>query len=219
MKFYTITAVSNFLKRPIISAYHYDMFHGLAERDGKESPHHRSPWANTESPSPLLISRTIRHVPEISEPVTHLIVSERLADRLRRFPNIRLAPVLFKRLVDVEWRKGDMSWAKGGKEDPSNVLRTLPDVPEFHQQIGSYFEVQPYRWKDVLDRYPSAKELTIEQRTPPMEETEVIRVSPEMLTDYPMFWWGSVIVNPEVFDILDAHLDRDFFIVRKYEVN
>lgn len=220
MKFYTITAVSNYLQRPLITSFHAHMFHGLAERDGKESPHHRSPWANTESPSPLLISRTIRHVPEICEPVTHLIVSERLAERLRHCANIRLAPVVFKRLVDVEWEKGDMSWFdEWGSTDPGEILRTQPDVPEFHEQIGSYFEVQTYRLKDVVDRYPSAKEVTIEKDTPPFQENEVIRLSPEMLTDYPMLWWYGIIVNEQVFDILDAHLDRDFFIVRKYEVN
>ncbi len=220
MRFYTIIGASCFLERPLISSFHSAMFHGLGERDGRESPHHRSPWANTESPSPLLISRTIRHVPEISEPVTHLIVSERLAERLRRFQNIRLAPVLFKRLVDVEWEKGDMSWFdEWGSTDPREILRTQPDVPKFHDRIGSFFEVQTYRLKDIVDRYPSAKEMTIEVRTPPTDGTEVIRVSPEMLTDFPMLWWYGIIVNPEVFDILDADLDRDFFVVRKYEVN
>src|SRR5262245_4452860 len=218
MRFYTITAVSNFLKRRFLSTYHWDMFHGIAERDGKEPPHHRTPWANTESPSTLSISRTIRHLPAISEPATHLVVSERLAQKLRSFRNVRVMRVMFKRLVDVDWQKGDKSWEKGGGEDPSNVLRTMPDMVEFHRQIGEYFEVQTHRWKDIVDQYPSAREITIEEGTPPVEETDVIRLSPEMLIDYPMLWWGGTIVNEEVFDILDASIDRDFFIVRKYEV-
>jgi hypothetical protein len=220
MKFYTITAVSNFLKRPIVSSYHYAMFHGLAERGGKEYPHDTSAWANSESSASLLISRTVRRIPEISRPSTHLVVSERLAERLRYVPNIRLAPVVFKRLVDVEWEKGDMSWPeKCGPVEPRELLRTLPDIPEFHEQIGSFFEVQTYRLKDIVDRYPSAKEVIIEKDTPPFEEAAAVRLSPEMLTDYPMLWWYGIIVNPEAFNVLDADLDRDFFIVRKYEVN
>jgi hypothetical protein len=218
MKFYTITAVSNFLRRPLISAYHYDMFHGFVEHDSRESPRHTRAWANTESPGPLVISRTIHGIPDISELDTHLVVSERIADRLSRFQNIRLVPVVFKRLVDVRWAKGDMSWAKGGPGDPSDVLRTLPDVPEFHQQIGSFFEVQTFRLKDIFDRYPTTKDVAIEFRTPPLQETEAVPLSSEMLVDYPILWWRSTIVNSEVFDILDAHLDRDFFIIRKYEV-
>jgi hypothetical protein len=220
MKFYTITAVSNYLERPLIESFHAHMFHGRAERGGKEYPHDATVWAHSESPTPLLISRTIRHVPDVSQPSTHLVVSERLAAKLRRIQNIRLAPTVFKRLVDVDWQKGDMSYDEiWNHPDPPKLLRTLPDVAEFHQQIGSFFEVQTYRLRDVLERYPAAKEVTVEQRTPPMHEIEVIRVSSEMLTDYPMLWCGATIMNPDVFDILDAALDRDFFIVRKYEVD
>jgi len=220
MKFFTITAASNFLERQLIRAFHFDMFHGLAERDGKEPPHICPVWANSESFTPLQISRTIHRVPEISEPDGHLVVNERLVERLCGFQNIRLAPVVFKRLVDIEWEKGDMSWFETwGNTDSTALLRTQPDVPEFHDRIGPFFEVQTYRLNDILDRYPSAKEITIESRTPPLKETEVIRISPEMLMHYPMLWWGSVIVNEQIFNILDASLDRDFFIVRKYEVD
>ena len=54
---------------------------------------------------------------------------------------------------------------------------------------------------------------------PPMQETEVIRLCPQMLSDYPVLWWGSQIINQDVFNILDTSLDRDFFIVRKYEID
>jgi hypothetical protein len=219
MKFYTITVVSNYLERPLIRSFHAHMFHGLAERDGKEWPRDPHIWANTESASPLLIARTIHRVPEISEPGSHLVVSERLAGRLKDFQNIRLAPVVFKRLIDIEWDKGDMLWyEKWGSVDPRELLRAQPDVDDFHKQIGSFFEVQTHRWKDIEERYPSAKEVIIDAETPPSDEPETIRVSPEMLRDYPMLWWGSIILNFEVFNILDASLDRDFFIVRKYEV-
>jgi hypothetical protein len=223
MKFYTITAASNFLQRPLISSFHAAMFHGLAERGGKEYPHDPVVWANTDSFDPLLISRTIRGVPEISQPSGDLVVSQRLAEKLRRFRNIRLAPVQFKRLVDVNYQKGDDSWfdewGELGSKAPEEILRTQPDVPEFHDRIGAFFEVQTYRLNDIVNRYPSAKEITIETGTPPLHNTEVIRLSPELLTDYPMVWWSDIIVNPEVFDILDPHLDRDFFVVRRYKVD
>jgi hypothetical protein len=220
MKFYTITGASCYLERPLIKSFHANMFHGLAERDGKEWPKDPHVWANTESFTPLQISRTIRGVPDICEPGTHLVVSERLATRLSRFQNIRIAPVHFKRLVDIDWKKGDHSWFdKWGTIDPAELLRTQPDVPELHTQIGPFFEIQTFRWKDIIDLYPSAEEITIEVRTPPTHGTEVVRISTQMLTDYPMFWWMGTVVNPEVFDILDSYLDRDFFVVRKYEVS
>jgi len=35
---------------------------------------------------------------------------------------------------------------------------------------------------------------------------------------YPILCFGDVIVSESVFQILDAGLDRDFFIIREYRV-
>jgi hypothetical protein len=221
MRCYTITAVSCFIERPLIRAFHADMFHGLAERDGREYPSDTKVWADSPPASPLLISRTVHGIPEISRPSSHLVVSERIVTKLQSIRNIRLAPVQFKRLVDIQWQKGDMSYETkwNHPRDPLDLLRRLPDVRKFHRQIGTFFEVQTYRWQDIVGGYPSAREITVEQGTPPLPETEVIRVSSEMLRDFPMFKRKAIFVHPDIFDILDPHLDRDFFLVRRYEVD
>lgn len=217
MMFYVATAVSNFLDRPQIETFHYDMFHGLAERDGLNPPHDTLVYANTESPSDLLISRTGHGVPDICNPSSHLVVNERIANELAGFPHIRLAKVVFKRLVDVEYEKGDMSWCdKWGDGDPCDLLRTLPDIAGFHEQIGAYYEVQTWRLRDVVDQFPSARLITIEVATPPLEETRDIRISSELLEEFPILCLGDVIMSEKVFRILDSSLDRDFFIVREY---
>jgi len=78
--------------------------------------------------------------------------------------------------------------------------------------------VQVYRLSDVVSRYADAVSIVIEQGTPPMEVEEVIRLSRAILTDYAMLWWGSIIVNHDIFTILDQSLDREFFIVREYQL-
>ena len=219
MKFYGLTPISNFIDNRRIKSFHANMFHGLAERDGKEVPHDTKVFANTEVFRPLLISRTGRHVPDFCEPSTHFVVCERLARQLDGLPNIRLAPVVFKRLVDVEYQKGDMTWAeKWGNVDPRQLLRTLPDVPDFHKTIGCYFEVQAYRWRDVIDKYPLASEITIEELTPPLQETSVIRLSAQMLEDFPILCYGTKIISETAFQLLAENIDREFFIVREYHL-
>ncbi|RCS44185.1 hypothetical protein DTL42_17900 [Bremerella cremea] len=218
MKFYTITSISNFIGNPKIKTFHADMFHGLAERDGKEYPHDTIVFANTDSPSPLLISRTVRHIPDICRPSSHLVVSQRYVKELEQLPHIRLMPVTFKRLVDVDYAKGDMSWdEKWGPVDPCELLRTLADVSEFHKRIGHYSEVQCYRWRDAVEKYPTAKEITIEERTPPLQQTSVIRLSSSMLEDFPIINFGaSIVLSKCAFQILSKGIDRDFFIIREY---
>lgn len=221
MNFYTITSISNFIGNRTIKLFHYNMFHGLGERDGKESPHDTRVFANTDSPSPLLISRTVRHIPDICQPSRHLVVSQCYAKELEQLPHVRLMPVTFKRLVDVDYAKGDMSWLeKWGPVDPCELLRTLDDVSEFHKRVGRYYEVQCYRWRDAVEQYPIAQEITIEEGTPPLQETDVIRLSSNMLEDFPIINFGtSVILSKRAFQILSDGIDRDFFIIREYPLD
>lgn len=220
MKFFGITRISNFIDNPRINSFHANMFHGLAERDGKEVPLDTKVYANSESPSSLVISRPGRHVPEICKPSSHLVVSERYASQLGALPHNRLMPVVFNRLVDVDYGAGDSSWAeKWETVDPRQLLRTLPDVREFHHHIGRYYEVQSYRWRDVVGEYPAAREITIEGGTPPMHETRIIRLSPEMLGEYPiLLFFGTAFLSERAFEILSDGIDRDYFLVREYEL-
>ena len=219
MKFFGVTRVSNFINNRLIRAFHYDMFHGLAERDEKEPPHDTKVYANTESPTNLLISRTARCVPDICQPSRHLVVSERYATRLQSLSHLRVMPVAFKRLVDVDYEKGDMScFKKWGDVDPRELLRTLPDVPEFHRQIGRYYEVQSYRWCDVVDNFTPLRQIEIVERTPPMDETSIIRLSREILEEYPILAHGTKILSERAFQILADGFDRDFFIIREYDL-
>lgn len=220
MKFYHVTTVSNFIRNPEISEFHAAMFHGLAERNGKECPHDPKVWANTPSTTSLMVSRTGRKVPPVFCPSTHFIMHEELAELLRPCPNVRVAPIIFKRLVDVDFQKGDSSWeSMWGRGDPLELLRTLPDRPELHHRVGPHCEVQTYRWQDVIDSYPTAQEITIETDTPPFEEQTSLRVGRDLLNDFPLlYYWGGVLLHGSVFAILGDKLDCDFFLVREYKV-
>src|SRR5262245_14800467 len=124
---HTITPRSNFLRSTSVDEFHAQMFHGLAEREGVEFHHDRTGWASYGDPVALTISRTERFVPTISCPSSQLVVAESLRAHLAALSNIRLWPVRFKRLVDVEVVKGDfapaMQWVG---IDPAELLRTQP---------------------------------------------------------------------------------------------
>jgi hypothetical protein len=218
MIFYTITAASNFLERPRIKAFHAGMFHGLAKRD-KFYPNDTTEWADSNAAAtPLSIYRTVHGIPPICKPSTHLIVNEALANKLLGVPNIQVARVTFARLADIFWQKGDDSWFdKWGETDSFTLLTKQPNVPSIRAPLD-FFEIRTYRLNDILPHFTSAKEIAIEHGTPPLHEGISIRLSSQMLTEYPMLWWYGVIVNAEVFQILGPQLDQDFFVVRKYQI-
>lgn len=217
MSCYTITRLSNFIGNPRVKSFHANMFHGLAERDGKEYPHDTHVYANESSPSRLHISRTGTFVPDVCQPSNHLVVSSDLAEELSDLPNVRVLPVVFKRLVDVDFRTGDMAYEeKWHDADPCTLLRTLPDVKEFHDRIGTYWELQGMRWNDIVSRYPDARELNMEHGTPPLDEAGTIRLSRTMLEECPVICQWDIIVSESVFQTLAPSLDLDYFLVREH---
>ena len=183
-----ITSVSNFINNtPRVDAFHDDVFHGFPERDGKTPPDLPLVFANTISFTNLLIPRLLA---EMCQRFFNQILiwwsASVMLERLKRFSHIRLATVIFKRLVDIDYPKGDMSWnAKWGDIGPSELVRELPDVVELHRQIGPYFEVQCYRWRDVVAGYPAAAEYSITVGTPPLEEKTAIPLSPGNAGGFP----------------------------------
>lgn len=222
MTVFSVSEKCNFIGNDVIQLFHFAMFHGLATRGGKEYPHDPNVWANTEAPETLKIARTGRNVPPVSRPSTHMVVCERLADQLRNVPNIRLLPVEFTRLVDIRYAKGDQSWEEHySRHDPNHYLRRMPDIARFHDEVGRYFEVQTRRLVDIVDQYEGIKTIEVESGTPPLAEVVSVRVSHAALLDHPIVYGdltGSVFLTEAVFGLLDADIDRDFFIVRTFEI-
>lgn len=219
MQLYTITNITCCIQFPRIRSFHVNMFHGLASRSGRDYPRDKTIWASDPLGPELCIKRTTCSVPEVCQPSTHLVVSDHLAKQLSGLSNIRLVPVVFDRLVDVEYKAGDHSWfQRWGGEDPCDLIRRLPNVAPEASSIGKHYEVQCCRLRDVDHLYSDGKDLTISVGTPPGEETAIIRVSAKLLLDFPILWAADILVNEEAYRIIGPAIDLDYFIVREYTI-
>jgi hypothetical protein len=219
MKFFTVAALSNFIGSKRAKSFHCDMFHGIAGRDGKEWPHDPKVWANMAVATPLEIVRTGSDVPALFRPASHLVISEHLKAKLPASPNVRLMRVVFKKLVEYRFRDADGSFLSPpiGIE-ASELLHQLSDVPSYHAAVGAYYEVQTCRLVDIIGNYPDARTMKVEYGTPPFVERKTTRLSERLLRDYPIIRHADIIMNEDVYNILNAYFDKDFFLCRAYEV-
>jgi len=216
MSFYALTKIVTFIGNERIKAFHFDMFHGIAIRDGYEYPHDPKVWAHSDAPTSLEIIRSGGNVPAISEP-SNLVVNERLANSLSVLRNIRLQEVVFRKLVDIDYQAGDMSWwGKWGSINPCELLKSRPDVQAMHNSIGRYFEVQLWDWEDVAPNYSDASEITITNWK--RAEPTVVKISARMLQDYPILWGWDTLLSAQAYSILKDDIDSDYFIVREYQL-
>lgn len=219
-KFYVVDSISCFIQYRRISEFHDTMFHGIALRDGKEYPHDATVYADTPDPSPLTVIRTVRNVPRVSKPSNNFIVDEALAEALSCLPNLRLKEVEFERLVDIDYRTGVHGYQETwGVVRPDVLLRTQPRLKEPPAEFGCWYEVQPHAGKRVAERFDDARSIVCRKGTPPFDSDSEIRLSPRMLTEYPILAFpGFLVVAEQAFATVGPALDLDYFIVREYEI-
>lgn len=214
MRFHVLTAITNFLHFNQISEAHATVFHGLARRQG----HTMHLWANSNTLSPLLITHSGTYLPPIFRPDAHLVVSEECAIRLRSLGNIKLLPVVFEKLVDVDYPASIAEWLRRwGHSEPTSILASQPNRSSLHDTAGSYFEVLPYHYRDAVIHYPNTSAIDVVVGTPPLDSKVRLQASEELFAEFPIIWFeGSHILSEMAFRILDKYISPEHFITREY---
>jgi hypothetical protein len=207
-----------------IDTLHYHMFHGHAERPSVRFPNDPAHNVGEDLGEALRLSRNGRIVPQVFQPRSSMIVSEPIAQRLARFQNAVLIPVLFDKLVDYDFTAGDFSFYDQSafrrnpmRNDPATLIQRLPDIPELHSRIGSFFELVIAR----IDQ-SSVKPRDDKSRRPVGFQIEylgslkavTLKLSPLLLQLYPMMWAeGCILFVEAAFADIKRHLDLDYFFV------
>lgn len=163
--------------------------------------------------------RTGPYVPAVTRPSRQLVVNEEVASNLRSFPNIRLVPVRFTKLINLNFSEDNI---------PKEIQKEFPFGRDFiiasenderlHGQIGLHFEVQCFRLIDVSPLFPETPFVNITTGMPDDEEIDECQISEEMLKQFPLLSYGDLICHPDLFSVFATHVDNDFFITRRFVV-
>ena len=169
------------------------------------------PWVRDGS---MHIVRSGRVVPDLFMTAQALIVNAHLAERLRtKNPNINLRPVVFEKLVDFFFEKGDLSWyERTPYVDPEVAMRALPDVPEYHRNFGTYYEIIPARQSDLPEDLVRDAARGWFDPDQPLKKRKEFVFSAELFDLYPVHWQGYTVMRTELFDVLRDAIDPDFFV-------
>ena len=216
-RFYGIEEITFFGNSNQISEFHYVMFHGLAERPGAEKYTPEEHGFGRGAGLPLSITRPGVFFPPLCMPQSNLVVNRELATALRRISNISLLPVGFASLFDVKYKKGDASWYDEGMMpgDPDEFARNAPDERARFEPIPEFFEVLSERYQDVHDKFDDRKRFRLKAVSSNFRPRAEFEASDEMFKLHPIIWNRFTIVSEEVFEVIEPHIDRDFFSVNE----
>lgn len=110
MEFYTLE--KRYAKHGVFDGFHWVLFHGDADyrERSREKPMGVTYWLGKVGTHSLEITLGGMPVPPIFMPQTHLIVCQKTRDQLRAFKNLEFLPVVLKKLVGVNFPKGDFPY-------------------------------------------------------------------------------------------------------------
>jgi hypothetical protein len=172
---------------------------------------------------PLRLIRTGRIVPHVFSPSVTLVVSADVREKLETLPHIDFLPVVFEKLVDYQFRAGDFSYfdlpafrRNPAEANPETLLQRLPDIPELHSQIGSYYEVVVPRLGDIADNYTNLKHFSVKlEHCIGKVECDL---SAEIIYAYPIVWRYANIFSEEAFALVSPFIDWDYFSTATIEL-
>lgn len=196
------------------------MFHGLAFREGIESPHEPNVVFGEPYREPLHIVRNAYVVPDIFLPSAMPIIGERVKAAISSLPNLEFLRVIIDKLIYHPFDRGDLSqYQRGRRHNPIKVLKQMDGEPSLIEKYGSYFElIVP-----VINRLTSARtdRKTVRFRIGPpgFQEPFKVKVSKGLLEEYPIiFSEGGFLCSDKAFDRLGGYLDPDYFTTTHVEL-
>jgi len=200
---------------PRLSGLHNFLFHGTATRGGRDLIDSPVTFLTTDARIPLEITRSGTSISDIFTADGNFVVSERVKETISEYAHIEFLPVRFKKLFEWDFKAGDFSFYSKSDEfrlrDYRPIARKKPDVPAFHELIGSYYEVLVPRTLDLTNEYPDMSTIDVELGDLVMGPVEVLCERAQFLK-YAILWSGAFLLREDVFAIFDRYIDWEYYL-------
>lgn len=215
MKFYAIDSCARGDATNSPDVYSKDMYHGDARRCGHPRPFpdrefYPTPFRGTAEPLELV--RSCVDVPDVFQPATSLVVSDRVRQQLATFDGIEVREVGIAKLID---------WRYEPDRDRLEFARRLFDggdvfdfYPAVDRAIGSYFELICPVPEEIGDCCGSDELQSIVIDA----DDEPVGLCESMFARWPVIWWSFNLVREDVYRVLEPNMNPDFFIVTEHVV-
>ena len=209
----------------VVGVEHDIMFHGDGRRPGDLRAFY---MLGDDLLHPMHIRRSGTFVPPLFSPTPgQLAVTDTVRDAIERATeNVQFLQMKVDKVVDLVVAKGDFSMREAALADRygpnlDTLLDRLPDIPGLHEQIGPFYEVIVPRASDRVSEFTDSANVDIDIHLGPDQTDRLTTtVSTEMLETYPIVGAPKLcwVVRDDVFEILDPFIDRDYYIVKSFDL-
>lgn len=206
MNYHIVSVRSRFIDTSIRSI-HAHFFHGKAKRGGF------FPTANDyrithEPDKPLRLHKNVYNIGNVFAPEFELVVSNLVAKRLARIPNLELLPVQFELLYGYPYEIGDLGCGFKTSDAQERFIDGRKDDPALHSNIGTFYQLEMLPVRSIREQYRDTAPTTVELDS----ESYQIPISSDIFTSHPAYsLGGSTIMSNAVYECLEPYVDWTYF--------
>jgi hypothetical protein len=193
-------------------AFHYEMFHGDATREGCELS--RVEYTPSDQPMVALsLSRNVFRLPHLFQPMAAMVVSDTVKKRLCGFPGLKFLKVLHKRLFYYPWFEFDFSYydTVGDYEEYMKLIENFPHDQKYETIVPAFYEMITEKslwWDDQSDGSKASVKFAFEESK---KSAKVIELDMDKVNEYPVTWAMGHIFHSDAFDCISPLVDWGFF--------
>lgn len=222
--FISVTRPQSGMVRKRTGGAHQGVYHGCCKYLGESTEKNRAsewrrPALSNTNRERLHVSRSGRFVPPVWCPNEFdLVVSTSVKQQLFEMQGIEFQPVVFEKLVDLPLPPiADISEDADGlycKTNTEEKIASLPDVANFHNDIGEYFKLLMPRYCEVSDSIKDERLIDLQFGRYNTDYSPTIPLSVTLLERHSMYQVGGTFCLTErAFELLSPSLDLDYFLI------
>ncbi|QNN23216.1 hypothetical protein HED60_13360 [Planctomycetales bacterium ZRK34] len=192
----------------VTNALLQELYHGESWRAGVPHPLYKPVRPSTQPKVPLEIAVNSSVFPLLIEPGIELVISGSiLSEQLKAIPNICFARCIMKKTFNLPFRHDDVElWDRLGVTDETEYV--LANLRPAEANMPTYYEIVAWRYHEIILQYAHGRSVKINKVK--MD----IRVSDEMLYEYPLFYHQSTAVMDDwVADLVLPFINERYFDV------
>lgn len=203
---------------------HQGVYHGCSKYLGESSEKNQAsdwlrPALSNTNRERLHVSRSGRFMPPVWCPNEFdLVVSTSVKQQLLELQGIEFQPVVFEKLVDLPLPPfADISEDADGLYSKTNAegkIASLPNVADFHDEIGEYFKLLMPRYCEVSDSINDERLVDLQFGRYNTLFSPTVPLSVTLLQRHAIYQVGGTFCLTErAFELLSPSLDLDYFLI------
>jgi len=227
MKIYAIHAGDQ-RWNPEISFFQSVMFHGEALHLPKRGVGSTSHFVGEPRMAPMQLIVNGFRLADVFIPSRsgNLVVSERVMTAIKPLQrNFEFLPVTFAKVFHLPWLldgttdsevpAAAVPWVNAGRE--YSISSDYLHDPDLAATLPPYYEVVTHNHFSLLKRFPPTHQFFFKSYAKPLEgASDLLPVSQELFTEYPVTCSGFTVVREDVVDAMSPYMNRRYFGIKEF---